>query len=929
MLTIDQAGTYFLQVTDPDNGCIFQDSVLVQSDQLPPDAQIAAAEELNCLNNLILLDGTGSTQGPAISYCWTDQNGTLLGQNSDLQVDSSGTYQLLVFNTQNGCADSTLISVAEDIEFPIVDVGPDTLINCGQSDVELTLVNNLPPGNYNYTWSDGMGNTLGDQQQVLVDGDGSYQLMVTNVDNGCAASDTLEVFADFNAPDADAGTDQVIDCITGAVDLNGSNSSAGMNISFIWLNENGVQVGTDPTVSVSEAGVYSLLVTDATNACSDTALVTVSLDDAVPLADAGANAVINCQTSMAVLDGTASSSGPAITYEWLDPSGTTAGTMDQLSVSDAGIYVLLVTDNTNGCSSESTVEVLLDTLSPPADPGLPQTINCLQDQVQIGGPGSASGPDIQYVWEDELGMFISDEAQPMVITSGMYFLTVINSGNGCSSTAEVSINLDTLAPLVDAGPDLLLNCLQPTGSIDGSNSSAGPEITYQWVDENALPISTDPQIPDPEAGIYVLEVTNSMNGCAASDTVLVEADFELPIVDAGPDLLLNCLTPIDSLLGDNSQTGPDFSLLWSDAGGMSVGTTVNLPVNLPGWYFLESTNVINGCSAIDSVLVEADFEAPSANAGTDLVLNCDNPAGTLNAASSSIGPEFTYTWLDPVDMVLGNDLLLNVDSGMMISLLVTNTINGCTASDMVVVSEDFEQPLADAGPDQLITCGIPEVLVDGSGSSSGPDFAYSWSNSFGEDLGTAPTWLTMEGGAFILEVLDLTNGCTALDTLEVQVDQEYPQAFLTAPEILTCVQLAVPLDANGTNGGSEFELIWESLTGGGITPGADPLVPTVTEPGSYQLVITNTLNECSDTATVEVLQDIAPPVAMAGADVHLNCFQESAALDAGLSSPVGSVSFSWSGTFPGDPNGASIQISEAGDLQPGGYKPAKWLYGYG
>ncbi|MBK7409634.1 MAG: gliding motility-associated C-terminal domain-containing protein [Saprospirales bacterium] len=358
-------------------------------------------------------------------------------------------------------------------------------------------------------------------------------------------------------------------------------------------------------------------------------------------------------------------------------------------------------------------------------------------------------------------------------------------------------------------------------------------------------------------------------------------------------MLLNCYQPTSTLDGSGSSVGMQYSYAWL-LGGSVVGTDINLPVADPGTYSLIVLNSDNGCKDTSWVEVLTDFAVPTANAGTDLLLNCYNPTGLLVGAGSSVGMQYAYEWTSGA-MLLGTDISLPVANAGTYALTVLNTENGCEASDEAAVTENFQTPTADAGTDLLITCTQPSVTLTGSGSTGGPGIGYEWALD-GSFIGSGVSLPVNEPGTYTLTVTNITNGCSASDEILVGIDQNFPQAVLNAGDVLTCIVLSAPLDATGTSTGPDYSYDWNTLSGGTINPGAGPLDASVTAPGTYQLIVLNTQNGCADTAQVDILQDIAPPVADAGPGGQLNCFQSSISLNGNGSLPSGQLAFEWSST---------------------------------
>src|SRR6185295_17197014 len=82
------------------------------------------------------------------------------------------------------------------------------------------------------------------------------------------------------------------------------------------------------------------------------------------------------------------------------------------------------------------------------------------------------------------------------------------------------------------------------------------------------------------AGTYTLTVSNTVNGCVASDTVEVSADAGLPDVSAGADQELNCL--VASVVLGGSSTTANVTFSWTGPGIVSGGNTATPTVNLAG-----------------------------------------------------------------------------------------------------------------------------------------------------------------------------------------------------------------------------------------------------------------------------------------------------------------------------------------------------------
>jgi gliding motility-associated-like protein len=907
--TVTQPGVYFLVVTGQQNGCSSQDSVTVTTDDALPVADAGPPATLTCTVNTISLGGTNSTGGPDITYSWTDAGGAEISTDPLTSTDVPGAFTLTVLNTANGCQSSDQVTIALDTIAPQAEAGPAQILNCANPDITLDGSASSQGAGYTYQWLLG-GLVVGDAQSLTVSDSGMYVLVVLNNDNGCSQTDSALVSEDFAFPIADAGTDLIIDCGTNSVTLDGGASSLGAEFSYQWLL-GGLVVGDVLSLSVSEAGDYIFEVTNTINGCVSADTAIVSLDANAPVADAGPDFVITCDVPQVVLDGSGSSQGPDVAYEWLS-GGLVVGDALSLTISQAGDYTLQVTNLSNGCVSTSSAQVAVDTINPDADAGAGGVINCLVSEIGLGGQATSTGPEFVYEWLLG-GLVVGDSLGLTVMQAGDYTLQVTDTGNGCIASSTATVLEDLGLPVADAGQDFQLNCFNPSGTLDGGGSSSGSDYAYEWL-LGGLVVGNALSLPASQSGTYTLTVTNTTNGCQSSDEVVVSADFELPIANPGPDQLINCFQPNATLDGSASSAGPAFTYEWL-LGGLVVGDALSLPVSQSGTYTLSVFNTENGCESSATVFVQEDFAAPVALAGPDLLLNCYNPSGTLNGGGSSSGAEYAYEWLLG-GSVVGDALSLPASQSGTYILTVFNTENGCEASDEAVVTEDLQVPTASAGADLLITCDSPVASLDGTGSSAGLGFSYQWLLG-GSVVGAGVTLPVTQGGTYTLTVTNFINGCSATDQVSVGVDQTYPQAVLTAGGVLTCVQTTVQLLTAGTSTGPEFAYEWNTLSGGTISTGPGALNASVEDPGTYQLIVLNTENGCADTAQVNILQDITPPVANAGAGGQLNCFLTSITLDGNGSQPAGQLAFAWS-TTNGSLGGNAASASPSA-LAPGVY----------
>ena len=903
--TIDKAGTYKVTVTNSESGCTHTAQVVVTQNIVPPLAEAGPAVNLTCLAPTLSLNGTGSSTNN-VSYYWDTSNGNIVSGETTLTpvIDKAGTYTLEVTNNLNGCTASDLVTVSSSQNLPNADAGPDAELNC--ANLVLTLSGGSSTANLQYQWTAAPGHIVsgGNTRNPKVDAAGVYTILVTNPANGCTATDEVSVDNNVVYPAPLIVTPQQLNCTLTTIPLDASASTTGPLPNFVWTTTNGHFVTGANTAKpeVDKPGVYLLTLTNTDNFCTATASVTVTQDIALPVAQVAAPALLTCQFPTMTLNGNGSSVGPAFTYEWITVDGHIVSGDKSLQplINQVGTYTLTVFNNNNGCTQTVTTTVASNQMFPTASAGLPQNLTCQFPQLSLQGNGSSQGPTYTYLWTTQNGHIVAGASTltPQVDKSGAYELLVVNTQNGCTATASVAIGADFSAPTAIVAPGGVLSCTVHSLTLDGTGSSTANSI-YQWnsVQGNILNGDTTLQPEVNAVGTYVLQVTNTLNGCTATSSTDVIADASLPVAVAGPPDTLTCKVKTLTINANASSQGSNFSYLWSGPGILNGHTTLAPTIQQPGAYELTVTNTTNGCTAISVVNIAQDIALPTAEAGPPNELNCTILTLDLDGSPSSTGVLFAYAWTTSTGhFVLGEHTPTpTVDKPGIYELLVSNTYNGCTATDAVTITQDIALPQAEAGPSKTITCSNPTIAVSGSGST-GSQYQYQWTTLDGNIAAGANTLMPVVDapGTYTLLITNTKNTCTATDFVLIHKDANVPAALAEVVGELNCTVKQLTLSGIKSSAGPTITYNWTAAAGAHIVNGGNTLTPTVDQPGQYVLEVFNTANNCKSSSTVQVNLNITPPVASAGAPAIISCTHPVLSLDGSGSSAGASFSYLWS-----------------------------------
>jgi hypothetical protein len=891
--------------------CVVEDEVTI--DVFNVQAVANASGQINCNNATVTLDGNGSSTGPNITYLWTTSNGHIVSGATTLNpvVDQGGTYTLTVTYNNNGnnCTKTAQVTVIANTTPPIAAAQAPGQLTCTNFQVTLSGAGSSTGSNISYQWTTTNGNIVSGQNSLnpVVDAAGNYTLQVTNNANGCSSTVSVTITENTTPPTAQANAPAQLDCRQNqTVTINSSGSSTGTNFAYNWSTPDGhILSGWNTlTPTVDEPGTYTLTVTNQQNGCQAQVDVVVGGDKTPPDAAAEVWEELNCTVLALDLDGSGSSTGPNYTYQWTTSNGHIASGATTLypSVNQPGVYFLTVTNQANGCISQASVQVSQNINYPVAQIEPPGMINCFNSEIYIDAGGSSSGGNFDYLWTTSNGSILSGETtlNPLVGAAGSYTLEILNTDNGCSETATVTVSADLTAPVASALPPPDIDCrANSTVTINASSSSQGAPFTYFWHTPDGIVLSgfntLTPRVGAP--GTYTLRIFNQQNGCEIELDVEVGGDNTRPVADAQADEDITCFSSQVTLDGSGSDTG-NFTYLWSTTSGHIVsGSNTLFPlVDRAGLYRLTITNPATGCASTAMATVNDFSKPPKVKILPPDTITCFNPEVQLDGKASDQGASYQFVWSTTGGHFSSgsNGLSPKVDAPGQYRLVISNQDNGCIDSAEVTVVRNVVFPLAAIRPAAVLTCQNPEIQLDASSSTRLPQLKYQWTTDTGRIV-TGATSLTPKvsaDGIYRLVVTDTLNGCR--DTADVLVQQhaDFPVVDAGRADTLSCSVRSLKLSGAFENAGQSPALSWRTADGV-IVSGAASASPTIDAPGRYIFTVLNAENGCLSEDTVQILQSLVFPQAEAGTGNTFTCDLLQLQLS-GTGSTVGdSVSYAW------------------------------------
>ena len=1014
----DVTHVFTLTVTD-EAGETGTDTVTITVVAPPFDNLIAigGTNRLVDSGEVVLLDGTGSTLtggGRVVTYLWTRTGGTgdssvapsnptLLQTTFTAETlnpgDASVTHEFTLRVMDNKDSATPTYAVTFTVKAPnlppVANAGPDLVVAPGEI---FTLDGSRSTDNdgsiVSYRWWHIIYVSSSDSSKLLPLGNTStinltaetiepgpyhktyetYLLQVVDDDGVWSNLDAVRVTVTdpFEAPIANAGPDQVVASgATVTLDGSGSTHDHRRSVSYSWeqTDESGGSVSLTGastatpgfTANTLAPGandvvhVFTLTVTDeAGETGTDIVTITVVAPFAAPVANAG--------DDQSVL------SGAEVT---LDGSGSTHDHRRNIS------YSWEQTDKSGGSVPLTGAST--------ATPGF--TANTL-------APGAN---DVVHVFT----LTVTDEA-----------------GETDTDTVTVTVESPNQPPVANAGPDLVV-APGEIFTLDGSRSTDndGSIVSYRWWhvtyvsssdSSELLSLGNTPTInltaktiePVPyhkTYETYLLQVVDDDGVWSDIDPVRVTViePFEVPIANAGPDQVVASGATV-TLDGSGSthdhRRSVSYSWEQTDESGGSVSLT-GASTATPGFtantlapgandvvhIFTLTVTDEAGETGTDTVTITvvAPFAAPVANAGDDRSV-LSGAEVTLDGSGSihDHRRSVSYSW-EQTDgsgsLVLltgantatpgftANTLAPGANNETYVFTLTVTDNAGVANTDTVRVTvfSPFEDPVANAGPDQTVISGA-SVSLNGEGSTfdrRSTLHSYNWEQMDGTvspvtliNANTAnPTFIadTLTPGApdvtriFILTIKDSTyNTSTDMVTITVQTPFAFPVAN-AGPDQEVDSGVIVFLDGSrsttghrsiGTTTDSDniLNYAWTRTGGTGdasvLLSNASTALPSFTAdtlfPGAddvihiFTLTVTNeTGHSNTDTMTVTVQSPFVAPIADAGQDLTVASGAMVHLGGSGSTDRDGIITYSWARTG-GTSSGASIVLNDASIALP-------------
>jgi len=733
------SGVYGLTVTD-NNGVFVTSEIELVNGNTDIEIMSEIIDNINCYgygNGSITVD-VASNSG--LTYNWSNNESTAAISNLE-----PGIYELTITNTSNDCEiyDAFLIFEPDELE---VELSSEDAI-CGDDNgiIDVYIYGGVEPYEISVN-----GNEIGGASAAGLQ-PGPYDVDIVD-DNGCTVSTFITVLSQ-EAPEAVvSNASGIINCDQSTVLLESVGSTTGSNISYSWYNSSNSLIGDEATVEVSEAGEFTLEVIDDFTGCSTVVSIVVEADTDIPAIALASEGVLTCDVTSVTINSEGSESGANISYMWTDAAGVMLGEGTELEVGDAGAYTLSVSNSLTGCSSELTTSVEADTETPEVALGIETLLNCNTTLLTLED-GASEDASFSYSWAytDADGNIVAAEGPLDVTEAATYIAVITHAGNGCMSMQDVNIEADLEAPeVILPEVNYILDCSDAAISLD-VETSEGHVIAWTTEDGNIAAGNNLAMLSVDQAGTYTVLVTNPVNGCTTTESVMVSLEDNEPVAIFDFNIVGTDVTM------QNNSEGMDNTYAW-DFGNGETSTEENPTVTLTEGTYDLCLTVTNDCGT-DTNCSSVSIGGPLQSSGTVGEILCFGDAtGTINLSISGGAPTYVIDWSGPSGYSSDEEDITGLTAG-------TYTVTIIDADETVLTQEyTITEPTAITSADELIiddeaNLGSGSIDVNISGGTG--SYTFLWSNGeTTEDI----TGLTT--GDYTLEVTD-ANDCLSTFTYTV------------------------------------------------------------------------------------------------------------------------------------------------------------------
>jgi gliding motility-associated-like protein len=584
---------------------------------------------------------------------------------------------------------------------------------------------------------------------------------------------------------------------------------------------------------------------------------------------------------------------PAYSLSWTPlPASVTSAQQTTANVLSPGPYTVIVTPAGGSC----TLAVNF-TMTPPPAPanftvtpfGGTHSITCVQDTVILTASTSGTIP-ITYTWS---GTTFTPHTGPSMTLSAANVGTLQVAGyNGtCSATYTFNLVTNTVSPSSTVTPGSQnITCTQTNVATVSVTANPTINVTHHIYSPTGGIFSSTSHtaiytVGGP--GTYTHVLVDDASGCSVTKNFTITSTSGYPTytLSSPQNFTLGCTTKsvatinIVGAITQPTAGGPvSYTLLGPPTGSAtqsgSLSSFSTYTVNTPGTWTAVVHDNTNNCETKTAISILSNTFQPNISAVVpNQTLTCIIPSTTLEGVSETTGVTYLWSFPGTPGTVPGQTLNVPVTISPTQTLInnytltITENNNTCNSTSVIPVYQNMYKPIVGISASTgTLTC-LTQTITLTNQSNSGilppfihplPPIGYLWEGPAPQDpLQVSTTYLAQTAGIYTLTSKDLNNGCTSTGTISIADNKVYPtlnsppDPSIVMPIKLDCAASLVNVPVTVNNGKANLSYSWTPPASGSVT-GASTGTAQVNLPGTYTVLVTNTVNGCATKTTMKV-----------------------------------------------------------------------------
>ncbi len=730
------------------------------------------------------------------------------GSTTSLGVIGANSYTWLPVGTTG-----SLITVSPTVTTNYTVVGQ-ALTGCTSNTTILITVNPLPAitvnspttsicsgstlnltasGASTYTWNP--GSLIGANQTLTLTGTTTYTIAGTS-SLGCTSTTVFTINV-TPTPTIIASASNPSICSGQSTTLTATGAG-----SYTW--QPGSITGSMAVVSPTTNTTYT--VTGQNGSCISTQTINIFINPVPSITITPTNTNI-CVGSSATLIASGAS-----TYTWIVSLPVVSPSI--VVTPTATTNYTLIGTSASGCTAQAIASIsvnLTPTLSVTGS-----TAVCSGNSATLIANGANT-----YTW---LPFSITSSAAVVSPTSSTTY-TLLGQNGACIASYTNNLNVG-LTPTINASISSPTVCAGSSVSLTATGAS-----TYSW-----LPISSTGSLVThlPTANTIYTVIGTTTVGCSGTATVGITVTPG-PIVTITPTSTFVC-TGGSATLNVSGAT----SYTWIP--GTLTGTSVVVSPTVTQTYTVTGENTSGGCTNTQTIQISV-FSTPTVTAASSNSAICSGQSSTLIANGAS-----TYTW-EP-GTITSSLAIVSPTATTVYTVTGSNASCGTSTATVAITVNSIPSPTASVSG--TISCATPSVNL--IGASTPTSVSYNWSGPFSFTSSIQSPSSIAIAGVYTLSVSELTTGCSATSTINVQNNGSIPSITLATTGNITCANNTVTLSA--TSSATNVGYSWQ----GPSSYTANTAIISTTLSGNYTLTVTDLTSNCPASTVAVILTNTTVPI---------------------------------------------------------------------